>query len=72
MTDLEGKSIRIMIYNIHRWTGQDPRLDITRLATVIRKSGADIVALNEILHPMAGDRSGCRAVSFCDPSRSCF
>ena len=44
--------IRIMSYNIHRWTGQDRRLDIDRLADVIRNSGAGLVALNEVLHPV--------------------
>ncbi len=44
--------IRIMTYNIHRWAGADQRLDIERLAWVIRAAGADVVALNEVLHPV--------------------
>lgn len=44
-----------MIYNIHRWTGQDQRLDLARLTRVIADSGADLVALNEVLHPVTGD-----------------
>lgn len=53
----EAATIRIMIYNIHRWTGQDQRLDVNRLVRIIEDSGADLVALNEVLHPVADDRS---------------
>jgi endonuclease/exonuclease/phosphatase family metal-dependent hydrolase len=41
-----------MTYNIHRWAGRDQRLDIERLARVISASGADVVGLNEVLHPV--------------------
>jgi endonuclease/exonuclease/phosphatase family metal-dependent hydrolase len=46
------RSIRVLTYNIHRWAGRDQRLDIERLARVITASGADIVGLNEVLHPV--------------------
>ncbi len=51
---MQGKSptVRIMTYNIHRWAGRDQRLDLGRLAEVIRTAGADIVGLNEVLHPV--------------------
>jgi endonuclease/exonuclease/phosphatase family metal-dependent hydrolase len=45
-------SIRIMTYNIHRWAGQDERIDVNRLAEVIQAVGADVVGLNEVLHPV--------------------
>lgn len=41
-----------MTYNIHRWAGQDGRLDVARLADVILAAGADVVGLNEVLHPV--------------------
>jgi endonuclease/exonuclease/phosphatase family metal-dependent hydrolase len=41
-----------MTYNIHRWAGRDRRIDLDRLATVIDEAGADIVGLNEVLHPV--------------------
>lgn len=41
-----------MTYNIHRWAGKDQRLDLDRLAAVIRTAGADVVGLNEVLHPV--------------------
>jgi endonuclease/exonuclease/phosphatase family metal-dependent hydrolase len=44
--------IRVMSYNIHRWAGQDGRLDVRRLAHVVRSAGADVVGLNEVLHPV--------------------
>src|SRR5512138_472208 len=48
----EVQPIRIMTYNIHRWAGMDRRLDTERLADVIRAAGADVVGLNEVLHPV--------------------
>lgn len=44
--------LRLMTYNIHWWSGRDRRLDVARLAAVIRSVGADIVGLNEVLHPV--------------------
>ena len=46
------QSIRMMTYNIHRWAGRDRRLDVARLADVIRLADADIIGLNEVLHPV--------------------
>lgn len=51
----EGKApgpLSLMSYNIHRWAGRDGEMDLGRLATVIRASGADFVGLNEVLHPV--------------------
>jgi endonuclease/exonuclease/phosphatase family metal-dependent hydrolase len=45
-------SIRIMTYNIHRWAGRDQRLDLDRLAGLIAGAEADVVGLNEVLHPV--------------------
>lgn len=45
-------TLRIMTYNIHRWAGRDRRLDLSRLANVIEASGADVIGLNEVLHPV--------------------
>jgi endonuclease/exonuclease/phosphatase family metal-dependent hydrolase len=44
--------VRLMTYNIHRWAGRDHRIDLDRLAAVIRETDADIVGLNEVLHPV--------------------
>lgn len=44
--------VRIMTYNIHRWEGRDRRLDLGRLAEVIQASDADVIGLNEVLHPV--------------------
>ena len=45
-------SVRVLTYNIHRWAGRDQRLDIERLASVIEAADADVVGLNEVLHPV--------------------
>ncbi len=49
--------IRVMSYNIHRWAGQDGQMDVRRLAHVIRGAGADMVGLNEVLHPVTMGQS---------------
>lgn len=51
-----AQPIRIMTYNIHRWAGHDRQVHLERLVEIIRSAQADIVALNEVLHPviMAG------------------
>lgn len=48
--------IRIMTYNIHRWAGVDRRLDIDRLAAIVKSVGADVIGLNEVLHPITDGR----------------
>jgi endonuclease/exonuclease/phosphatase family metal-dependent hydrolase len=41
-----------MTYNIHRWAGSDGRIDVPRLAQVIEGTRADVVTLNEVIHPV--------------------
>jgi endonuclease/exonuclease/phosphatase family metal-dependent hydrolase len=48
----DGASVNLMTYNIHRWAGRDQRIDIDRLADVIKASDADLIGLNEVLHPV--------------------
>ncbi len=43
--------LRVLTYNIHHWEGTDGRVDIARVAEVIRATEADIVGLNEVYHP---------------------
>ncbi len=45
-------AMRVLTYNVHLWEGRDGRMDIERLATIIEHSEADIVSLNEVLHPV--------------------
>ncbi len=44
----EPQSLRILSYNIHHAEGVDGVLDVDRIAEVIRQSGADIIALQEV------------------------
>lgn len=44
--------MKVLTYNVHLWAGRDGRIDIDRLATIIESSEADIVSLNEVLHPV--------------------
>jgi len=51
--------MKLLTYNIHHWEGTDGRVDVARVAEVIRQCGADVVALNEVFHPVCpstGDR----------------
>ena len=40
--------LKILSYNIHHAEGVDGKLDLPRIAQVIRQSGADVVALQEV------------------------
>lgn len=44
--------MRVLTYNIHGWKGTDGKLDVLRLARIIESSQADVVALNEVFHPL--------------------
>ena len=44
--------MRVLTYNVHLWEGRDGRMDIERLAAIIESSGASVVSLNEVLHPV--------------------
>jgi endonuclease/exonuclease/phosphatase family metal-dependent hydrolase len=48
----QSQTLRIMTYNIHRWAGSDHRMDLERTLAIIRSSDADVVALNEVIHPV--------------------
>jgi endonuclease/exonuclease/phosphatase family metal-dependent hydrolase len=43
-----GKSIRILTYNVHSCIGTDRKIDPCRIAAVIAEARADVVALQEI------------------------
>lgn len=43
-----GQTLRIMTYNIHHCEGVDGKLDVERIAGVIRKQECDLVALQEV------------------------
>lgn len=43
-----GTHFRVMTYNIHHGEGLDGKVDLERIAELIRKEGADIVALQEV------------------------
>lgn len=44
--------MRVLTYNIHGWRDAGGQIDAARLARIIRASRADIVALNEVFHPL--------------------
>lgn len=49
LTKARGKvRLRVMTYNVHVGTGMDKKLDLTRIAEVIKRERPDLVALQEI------------------------
>ena len=44
----EARTIRVMSYNIHVGIGMDKKLDLARIAAVIKRERADIVGLQEV------------------------
>ena len=46
--DVTPVVLRVMTYNIHHAEGLDGRVDLQRIANVIRQSNADIIALQEV------------------------
>ncbi|MAB87924.1 MAG: hypothetical protein CMJ90_00500, partial [Planctomycetes bacterium] len=46
--DATPPTLRVLAYNIHHGEGMDQRLDLERIAVLIKNSGADVVTLQEI------------------------
>ena len=46
--DLAPATLRVMTWNIRHGEGLDGRVDLERIAAVIRASGADLVGLQEV------------------------
>jgi len=47
-SDLPGRTLRILTYNVHRWLGTDRQISPQRIAEVIASCNPDIVALQEV------------------------
>lgn len=47
-SNADATTLRVMTYNIHHGEGMDGKVDIERIAKLIRDSKADIVALQEV------------------------
>ncbi len=51
--------MRLLTYNIHYWAGLDGQLNVEAVIQLLRESQADVIGLNEVLHPLRtplGDR----------------
>lgn len=48
--------VRLVTYNVHKCRGLDRRVQPRRIAEVIRETGADVVALQEVLSVAGGAR----------------
>jgi endonuclease/exonuclease/phosphatase family metal-dependent hydrolase len=47
-SDKQGRTLRILTYNVHRWLGTDRQISPDRIAEVIASCAPDIVALQEV------------------------
>ena len=47
-TTASRRTFRVMTYNIHHGEGRDGKVDLLRIAELIKREGADIVALQEV------------------------
>jgi endonuclease/exonuclease/phosphatase family metal-dependent hydrolase len=60
-SDKQGRSIRVLTYNVHRWLGTDRKIAPARIAEVIASCDPDIVALQEVrvgrVHTGASDQA---------------
>ncbi len=54
----EPRQVRVMTFNVHHAEGVDGRLDVPRIAQIIRNSGAQVVGLQEVDRGV--ERSGRR------------
>jgi endonuclease/exonuclease/phosphatase family metal-dependent hydrolase len=59
--DKQGRIVRILTYNVHRWLGTDRKVSPARIAEVIASCEPDIVALQEVragrIHAGASDQA---------------
>ncbi len=58
--------MKILTYNIHRWQDAGGRDNTARVLEVLQAANADIIALNEVLHPHpwpAGDQPALQQVA---------
>lgn len=44
--------MKVLTYNIHTWENRDGHMNLEQIAQVIADSGASVVSLNEVLHPV--------------------
>jgi endonuclease/exonuclease/phosphatase family metal-dependent hydrolase len=47
-SDKQGRTLRILTYNVHRWLGTDRQISPTRIAEAIASCKPDVVALQEV------------------------
>ena len=45
----ESRAIRVVTYNVHKCQGLDRRVRPARIAAVLRETGADVIALQEVV-----------------------
>lgn len=59
---MRGFTVKVLTYNIHGWQTPTGQSNIDLVAEVIASSKADLVGLNEVLHPMSTPHGPALAV----------
>lgn len=65
-TASEGSTLRLASYNLHGWRDTDHADNIVRLTETLRKINADVVALQEVLHPYRPPSDAAAAQAYFD------
>ena len=61
-----GEGLRLASYNLHGWRDTDHSDNLERLCVTLNKIGADVVALQEVLHPFRPPRDPVAAQAYFD------
>jgi endonuclease/exonuclease/phosphatase family metal-dependent hydrolase len=61
-----GTSIRLASYNLHGWRDTDHGDNLERLTESLKKINADVIALQEVLHPFRPPKEAAAAQAYFD------
>jgi endonuclease/exonuclease/phosphatase family metal-dependent hydrolase len=61
-----GSTLRLASYNLHGWRDTDHNDNLERLIVTLNKIGADVVALQEVLHPFRPPSEPAAAAAYFD------
>jgi endonuclease/exonuclease/phosphatase family metal-dependent hydrolase len=56
--------MKILTYNIRNWQNNDGESNVEQVLAVLRETGADIIGLNEVLHPYPSPGADLPALDF--------
>jgi len=69
-TASDGTSLRLASYNLHGWRDTDHGDNLERVTATLKKMNADVVALQEVLHPFRPPSGDVAAQAYFDTVKS--